>query len=64
MIEEEETTEAKKLLLNPEFLMVRSVDPEGLIEECEEGIFEEEEAVVLVGEAVVLGSREDSRGRD
>jgi hypothetical protein len=64
LIEEEETTEAKKLLLNPEFLMVRSVDPEGLIEECEEEIFEEEEAVVLVGEAVVLGSREDSRGRD
>ena len=64
LIEEEKVNEARELVLNPTFLMTRAVDPEGLVEECEEEMFEEDDTIVLIGEAVALGSKEDSRGRD
>ena len=64
LIQEERTVEAKALLLNPQWLMSRAADPEGIIEECEEDLFEDDSTIVLLGEAVALGSKEDSRGRD
>jgi hypothetical protein len=63
-IQEKNIAKAKALLLDPQFLVIRAVDPEGLIEECEEEMFEDDETIVLIGEAIALGSKEDPRGRD
>ena len=60
----ENNEKARALILDPKFLMIRATDPEGLVEECEEEMFEDDATVVCIGDAIALGSKEDARGRD